>query len=203
MDHFDANKQSPLESQGLTRRQLLKALLVAGGAASVSLLPRRWISPRIEVGALPAHAQVSATATFTPTPTSTLTPTVTLTPTQTPQTPYAINSLTFYNPDTNTAFFHAADTVATFATIMPPSANVPLYARIYLQQPGHPDDGVVSEGTRYTDALGRSALYEYDMSVLSPLADSGAQRFMLEWGFLNPSDGWNSLQGFVDILPNE
>ncbi len=194
MDHFNAHEQSPLESQGLTRRQLLKALLVAGGAASASLLPGRWVSPRIEVGALPAHAQVSATPTFTPSPTATVTPTLT------PQTPYAINSLTFYNPATNTAFFYPSDTIATYATIMPVALNVPLYVRITLQQPGHPQNGLVAEATRYTDALGRSALFLFDASALSPLADPGAQRFMIEWGFLNPSDGWNSLSGYVDIM---
>ncbi len=189
MDHFNAQEQPPQESQNLTRRQLLKALLVAGGAASVSLLPGRWVSPSIEVGALPAHAQVSATPTFTPSPT--------VTPTR---MPYAINSLTFYNPQTNTAFFYPSDTIATYATIMPVAFNVPLRVRIYLQQPGHSQNGLVAEETRYTDASGRSALYLFDPGILSPLPDPGSQRYMIEWGFANPLDGWNSLQGYVDIL---
>ena len=46
--------------QGISRRQLLKALAAASGAiAASSLLPEKWSSPALEVGVLPAHAQVS------------------------------------------------------------------------------------------------------------------------------------------------
>jgi hypothetical protein len=55
------------------RRQLLKTLIVAGGAAASTLLPGRWVKPLVEVGALPAHAQASGPTPmcYTPTPSHT------------------------------------------------------------------------------------------------------------------------------------
>ena len=51
---------SPKETLG--RRQLLKAIAATGGAvAASSLLPGEWAKPVVEVGVLPAHAQVSVT----------------------------------------------------------------------------------------------------------------------------------------------
>ncbi|MBN1220168.1 MAG: twin-arginine translocation signal domain-containing protein [Anaerolineae bacterium] len=46
-----------------SRRQLLKVLAATGGAVTTSaLLSGNWIKPIVEVGLLPAHAQVSAYA---------------------------------------------------------------------------------------------------------------------------------------------
>ena len=48
----------PTETLG--RRQLLKAIAATGGAVAAStLLPGEWAKPVVEVGVLPAHAQVS------------------------------------------------------------------------------------------------------------------------------------------------
>src|SRR5688572_23142029 len=47
------------EVNQLSRRQALKALLAAGGAAGLSALPERWETPVLEIGLLPAHAQTS------------------------------------------------------------------------------------------------------------------------------------------------
>jgi hypothetical protein len=79
------------QGRPMGRRQLLKALVAAGGAVAVStLLPSRWIKPAVEVGVLPAHAQVSVTDTPTPTNTPTwvlcYTPTPSRTPTPNPGT---------------------------------------------------------------------------------------------------------------------
>lgn len=44
----------------VSRRQLLKALLAAGGAlTAASLLPGEWSRPVVEIGVLPAHAQIT------------------------------------------------------------------------------------------------------------------------------------------------
>jgi hypothetical protein len=52
-------------SQGISRRQLLKALTATGGAiAASSLLPKKWSGPAMDVGVLPAHAQISEIITF-------------------------------------------------------------------------------------------------------------------------------------------
>lgn len=48
----------------LSRRDALKTLAAAAGAASLSMLPERWQPPLVEVGALPAHAQTSAEASY-------------------------------------------------------------------------------------------------------------------------------------------
>jgi hypothetical protein len=48
------------EKRTLSRRQLLKAITAAGGAIAAStMLPGKWAQPVVEVGVLPAHAQVS------------------------------------------------------------------------------------------------------------------------------------------------
>ncbi len=43
----------------LTRRELLKILTAAGGAAALASVPSAWKTPVVEVGAIPAHAQGS------------------------------------------------------------------------------------------------------------------------------------------------
>jgi hypothetical protein len=47
------------QSSSLTRRELLKILAAASGAAALSTVPNQWKTPVVEVGALPAHAQGS------------------------------------------------------------------------------------------------------------------------------------------------
>ncbi len=62
-----SNPLPPAASRRATlgRRRLLKALAAGGGAmAGAALLPGRWAKPVVEVGVLPAHAQVSATPTL-------------------------------------------------------------------------------------------------------------------------------------------
>jgi len=59
----------PRETLG--RRQLLKAIAATGGAVAAStLLPGEWAKPVVEVGVLPAHAQISLTPEPEPTPES-------------------------------------------------------------------------------------------------------------------------------------
>ncbi len=47
------------QPEQISRRRLLKALTAAGGAIAASLLPGEWAKPVVEVGVLPAHAQVT------------------------------------------------------------------------------------------------------------------------------------------------
>ena len=47
------------KDKSLARRDALKALAAATGAVALAGLPKEWETPAIEVGALPAHAQVS------------------------------------------------------------------------------------------------------------------------------------------------
>lgn len=43
----------------LSRRQLLKVLAAAAGTAVLSSVPNKWKTPVVDIGALPAHAQLS------------------------------------------------------------------------------------------------------------------------------------------------
>jgi hypothetical protein len=45
--------------QTLSRRDALKTLAAATGATALSALPSQWETPLVEMGALPAFAQVS------------------------------------------------------------------------------------------------------------------------------------------------
>ena len=49
----------------LSRRDALKALAGITGAVAISSLPSKWSTPLVDVGALPAFAQCSPTATTT------------------------------------------------------------------------------------------------------------------------------------------
>ena len=54
-------ESSPKKNWG--RRELLKALAATSGAVVAANIPNQWNKPKIEVGVLPAHAQVSDIAT--------------------------------------------------------------------------------------------------------------------------------------------
>lgn len=72
---FDnASAEPPTDPEtSLGRRELLKALAASSGAvAAATLLPGEWVTPAVETGLLPVHAQASPTA--TPIPTATLAP---------------------------------------------------------------------------------------------------------------------------------
>jgi len=61
MQHIEEQKK---EQPILSRREALKTLAAASGAATLSLLPQHWEKPVIEVGTLPAHAQASPSLTI-------------------------------------------------------------------------------------------------------------------------------------------
>ena len=45
----------------VSRRQLIKALAATGGVVAASALaPSKWTKPSVNVGVLPAHAQITA-----------------------------------------------------------------------------------------------------------------------------------------------
>ena len=52
-------------NKNLSRRDALKLLGAAAGAAALANLPEKWSSPELASGVLPAHAQTSACRVFT------------------------------------------------------------------------------------------------------------------------------------------
>jgi hypothetical protein len=51
-----------MTKQSITRRDLLKATLAAGGGiTAAAFLPEKWVKPVVESGVLPVHAQASGT----------------------------------------------------------------------------------------------------------------------------------------------
>src|SRR5687768_12068704 len=55
------------DQRELSRRRLLQILVASGGAvAGSTLLLEKWVKPVIEVGVLPAHAQISNLPTSSP-----------------------------------------------------------------------------------------------------------------------------------------
>ncbi len=47
------------DTRTISRRRLLRALVASGLAVAGSSLPSQWFGPEVEVGVLPAHAQIS------------------------------------------------------------------------------------------------------------------------------------------------
>jgi len=59
-------KQSQQDELLITRRRLLKTLgITAGTVAASAMIPGKWIKPIVDVGVLPAHAQLSPACQYT------------------------------------------------------------------------------------------------------------------------------------------
>jgi hypothetical protein len=178
-----------LEQKTISRRQLLKTLIAAGGAVTAStLLPGEWARPVVEVGVLPAHAQASAISTATPTPTVAPTP-----------IPYAIIGCYAYNA-AGGGIISPTDTIQAFAEIAPTTAGVQLRRTITLHEITHPQDGVVDTVTGPTDALGVFQPPDFDLNILSPAISSGNDKLTVLWEFVNPTDGTNTCENLIDVV---
>ncbi len=131
------------------RRRLLRTLAASSGVVAASaLVPGKWSKPLVEVGLLPAHAQVTPAPTMTSTPTATptgtqtptTTPTTTPTPTatpircQTPQTPTQISPLDNATFPFKEAYFDITFTWST-VTVPPGCAGVAYGIEIQFQNP--------------------------------------------------------------------
>jgi hypothetical protein len=65
IEQTNSSKNPPSSGQIKSRRELLKALAATGGAVAASgVLSGQWVKPVVEVGVLPAHAQISGALTF-------------------------------------------------------------------------------------------------------------------------------------------
>ncbi len=181
-----ANKDlSPQAHQARTmsRRQLLKALIASGGAVTAAtLLPCEWRTPVVEVGVLPAHAQVSPTPTARPIG--------------------AIIGCYALNASTGSGNLGPTDTIQCYAEITHPVSRqgVMLRRTITLNQSGHPQTGVVGTDTGPTDAQGQYHPPNFDLSTLSPTISPGTDRIVILWEFVDPKDGTNDCENRIDII---
>ncbi len=55
----NAARWTKMSQELFTRRDLLKMLAASAGATALSTVPNKWVTPIVEIGALPAHAQGS------------------------------------------------------------------------------------------------------------------------------------------------
>lgn len=188
-----ANENAPQENdqeQTPSRRQLLKALIATGGAVTAStLLPGKWSKPVVEVGVLPAHAQVSpptSTPTPTPTPTTRPTPTPTPTPTATPR-PVRLAGCQAYNADQG-PIIDPDDVIETFANIIPVYDGIMLGMTIMVTHPGHPlVDQIINQQTAVTDTAGYSQYLQFDLSTLDTPIPAGDNALLITWRITDPT----------------
>ncbi len=186
--HADKNlSPEEHEKRTLSRRDLLKALLASGGVAATSmLLPCEWTSPDVEVGVLPAHAQVSPTATPHPTPTPVTGAIVGC---------YAMNAA-------GGGSIAPTSTLRTHADVMQPvdPSGITLRRTIILNESGHPQNGTVDVTTGDTDADGRFSPPDFDLSTISSPISPGNDRIRVHWEFVDPTDGTNDCQNNIDVV---
>jgi hypothetical protein len=187
VEHQASSDVDTSEKEGqewtVSRRRLLKVLAAAGGAAAAStLLPSQWTRPVIEVGVLPAHAQITPGA---------------ATPTTRPPAIiigcYAANA-------SGAATIGATDTIETYAYISLAIAGIELRRTITLNQVGHPQHGVVAIDTGFTDASGRFQAPNFDLSTLFPTISTGPDRIIIMWEFVDPTAGTGTCIRNIEIV---
>lgn len=185
MPQIETTNQEPQNMP--SRRQLLKALIAAGGAVTVaSFLPGEWSKPVITVGVLPAHAQTS------PVPPS-------RTPTATNGPIAAIIGCFVFNANGGITI-GPSDVIQTYADITPALSGISLRRTITLNQVGHPQNGTVAVDSGLTNASGRFQPADFNLGAISPTMSVGVGRLTVLWEFVNPADGTNTCQNNVDIV---
>ncbi len=164
-----------MPASNLSRRDALKLLAAAAGAAAISNLPPAWSKPELQVGVLPAHAQTSITHLL-----------------GTPVPPQEIDLGQSYCWDGIIIRFTAA--------ITPPTPGIVLqYALSYaVSGPG----GSITipnpaTGTVVTNGSGQATI---DVTVLPDSPFFGTTGTLtVVWSFVNPVDGTNTASQSYDI----
>jgi hypothetical protein len=171
--HVEAPEETPEKTLG--RRELLKALAAAGGAVTASsLLPGEWAKPVVEVGVLPAHAQVSDGQGPGPGPLLSIT--------------------TCSTANINGGPIGPSSTLVTYAIISPAEGNIQL-RRTMTRNDVNPSV-VIDVTTGYTNGSGRWDAPNFTL----PGIGVGNGNLTVLWEFVNPDDGTNTCQNNVDIV---
>jgi hypothetical protein len=137
-------------------------MLVASGlVAAGSTLPGEWFSPEVEMGVLPAHAQVS------------------------PVPPYSMVGC-----DAIADWDDGGPYIEGYCEISPADAGIEIVQTITLNEPGHPGNGELRVETGVTDALGRFTAPDFglrDLFNLDPYLDE--YNFIVTWAFVDDTVG--------------
>lgn len=155
----------------LDRRQLLKLLAAAGGGVAAStLLPVEWTRPVVEVGVLPAHAQISN-----------------------PQNLAIIETCHAGNVQGGSEITPMG-TIDTWAEISGPVLEgIAMRRSVILHQDGHPQNEEPISHTGYTDSTGRFEAPNFDLAAeydpnIAPSVENEI-RITVRWEFVYSSEG--------------
>lgn len=167
MTHSKPNK--------ISRRDALKLLAAATGAAAISNLPPAWSKPELQVGVLPAHAQTSILHVL-----------------GTPVAPEEIDLGQSYCWDGIIIRFTAA--------IIPPTPGILLQYALIYDASGPGGSITVPNPATGTVATNGSGQVTIDVTVLpdSPFFGT-AGTLSVDWSFVNPTDGTNTASQSYDI----
>lgn len=158
----------------VSRRDALKILTAATGAAALANLPSKWSKPSVEVGVLPVHAQTSVVHALQDSPPAVLIP-------------------------PGNACFDGQE-VGLTAVISPPTAGILLRYDLTYTVTG-PDGSITAPvpptGTLPTNASGQASLV-VTVTPDSPFMGTEGTLTVV-WSFVNPTDGTNTVSQAVNI----
>lgn len=165
-----------MTAQKLSRREALKLLAAATGAAALSTLPPAWSKPALQVGVLPAHAQTSLLHILS----------------------------TFFFPeevDPDRSYCYDGMIVRFMAIITPPAAGILLQYSLTYNVTGAPGSITSPSPTTGTVATNASGQASIDVTVLPASPFFGTEGTLtVVWSFVNPADGTNTASQDYDVV---
>jgi hypothetical protein len=153
---------------------LIKMLVASGLVAAGSSLPGEWFSPEVEMGVLPAHAQVS------------------------PVPPYTVTECFVDAVEGDGGDIYPWDDIWGYCGITPADSGIEMQQTITLNEDGHPQNGVVRVETGVTDSSGMFSPSDFDLGTLQ--LSPGDDRVTVTWEFVDPADGTGSCENLIDIV---
>ena len=172
----DAPSPEPVSEGTLSRRELIKALVAAGGGVAASaLLPHSWSAPVVEAAELPAHAQQSPLGVI-------------------------ITTCHLANADPQVPEIGPLDTVEVYAIIRTERADIesiPLRMTLRVDEGG----GSVIDLTELTGTAvilpsnnPNEATFGPSLIDLVPFELMGGMTLIATWTFVNPSDSTDTCE---------
>jgi hypothetical protein len=172
----DAQSPEPMSEGTLSRRELLKALVAAGGGIAASaLLPHDWSTPVVEAAELPAHAQQSPLGVI-------------------------ITTCHLANADPQVPEIGPRDTVEVYAIIRTERADIesiPLRMMLQVDEGG----GSVTDLTQLMGTAvilpandPNEATFGPSLIDLVPFGLVGGSTLIATWTFVNPADSTDTCE---------